>query len=124
MARAQTLFINEIKELVASIRTQKPMTVSSGLIDAFSLALADKDQDRAFLAKALSLPLETEIKDHFEIIDVEAVHQARTYLKHTLAEKLTSELKTVYELCSGADPDDISGTAMADRSLKTFASPI
>ncbi|MCG8553477.1 MAG: DUF3458 domain-containing protein, partial [Desulfobacterales bacterium] len=117
---AQTLFINEIKALVASIRTQKPMTVSSGLIDAFSLALADKGQDRAFLAKALSLPLETEIKDHFEIIDVEAIHQARTHLKQTLAEKLTSELKTVYELCRSADPDDISGTAMADRSLKNL----
>ncbi|WP_320044975.1 aminopeptidase N [uncultured Desulfobacter sp.] len=117
---AQTLFINEIKNLVASTQTQKPMTISSGLIDAFSLALADKDQDRAFLAKALSLPLETEIKDHFEIIDVEAIHQARTFLKHTLAEKLTSELKAVYELCSSADPDDISGAAMADRSLKNL----
>nr|WP_320191846.1 aminopeptidase N [uncultured Desulfobacter sp.] len=117
---AQTLFINEIKNLVTAIQANTPMSVSPGLVEAFSTALADNNKDRAFLSKALALPLETEIKDHFEIIDVEAIHQARTFLKHTLAEKLTSELKAVYELCSSADSDDISGAAMADRSLKNL----
>ncbi len=115
---AQTLFINEIKNLVAAIRTNRPMTVSAGLVQAFSMALEDKEKDRAFLSKALALPLETEIKDHFEIIDVEAIHQARTFLKQTLAEKLASQFKTVYDICRSANPADISGAAMADRSLK------
>ena len=117
---AQTLFINEIKNLVAAIQAGKPMTVSAGLVKAFSVALEDKEKDRAFLSKALALPQETEIKDYFEIIDVEAIHQARTFLKQTLAEKLTSEFKTVYENCRPAKPDDISGAAMADRSLKNL----
>nr|WP_320017245.1 aminopeptidase N [uncultured Desulfobacter sp.] len=117
---AQTLFINEIKSLVTAIQANKPMTVSSGLVKAFSLALEDKEKDRAFLSKALALPQETEIKDHFEIIDVEAIHQARIFLKQTLAENLTSEFKSVYETCRSAKPDDISGAAMADRSLKNL----
>jgi len=117
---AQTLFINEIKTLVAAIRANSPMTVSKGLIQAFSLALEDREKDRAFLSRTLALPLETEIKDHFETIDVEAIHQARTFLKHTLAEKLAPELKTVYEICQTPDPADISGPAMADRSLKNL----
>ncbi|WP_321492572.1 aminopeptidase N [uncultured Desulfobacter sp.] len=117
---AQTLFINEIKKLVAAIQSGGAMTVSEGLVQAFSLALADKEKDRAFLAKALALPLETEIKDHFEIIDVEAIHQARTFLEQILAEKLTAQLKDVYEICRSADPADISGAAMADRSLKNL----
>ena len=116
----QTLFINEIKNLVTAIQANSPMTVSAGLIQAFSLALEDKDKDRAFLAKALALPLETEIKDHFETIDVEAIHQARHFLKHTLAKKLKSKFKTVYDICRSPDPADISGTAMADRSLKNL----
>ena len=117
---AQTLFINEIKNIVTAIQANKPMTVSSGLVKAFSLALEDKEKDRAFLSKALALPQETEIKDHFEIIDVEAIHQARIFLKQTLAENLTSEFKSVYETCRSAKPDDISGAAMADRSLKNL----
>ena len=117
---AQTLFINEIKNIVTAIQAGTPMTVSSGLVKAFSVALEDKEKDRAFLSKALALPQETEIKDHFEIIDVEAIHQARFFLKQTLAEKLTSEFKTVYENCRSAKPDDISGAAMADRSLKNL----
>ena len=117
---AQTLFVNEIKNLVAAIQTQRPMTLSDGLVKAFSLALEDKKKDRAFLSKTLTLPLETEIKNHFEIIDVEAIHQARTFLKQTLAEKLTSEFKTVYKICRSAAPDDLSGGAMADRSLKNL----
>ncbi|WP_035237580.1 aminopeptidase N [Desulfobacter vibrioformis] len=117
---AQTLFINEIKNLVTAVRTGGPMTVSAGLVQAFSLALEDKEKDRAFLSKTLALPLETEIKDHFEIIDVEAIHQARTFLKQTLAEKLASQFKTVYDICRSAPPADISGAAMADRSLKNL----
>ncbi len=117
---AQTLFINEIKNLVTAIQDGRAMTVSSGLVQAFSVALEDRKKDRAFLSKALALPLETEIKDHFEIIDVEAIHQARTFLKQTLAKNLESELKTVYEICQSATPDDISGAAMADRSLKNL----
>ena len=117
---AQTLFVNEIKNLVTAIQANRPMTVSSGLVKAFSLALENREKDRAFLSKALTLPLETEIKNHFKIIDVEAIHQARTFLKQTLAKKLASELKTVYEICRSANPDDISGAAMADRSLKNL----
>jgi aminopeptidase N len=117
---AQTLFVNEIKNLVTAIQTNKPMALSSGIVKAFSLALENREKDRAFLSKALTLPQETEIKDHFKIIDVEAIHQARTFLKQTLAEKLTSEFKTVYEICRSANPDDISEAAMADRSLKNL----
>nr|WP_321404056.1 DUF3458 domain-containing protein [uncultured Desulfobacter sp.] len=117
---AQTLFIDEIKNLVTAIQTQNPMAVSQGLIEAFSLALEDREKDRAFLAKALALPLETEIKDHFEIIDVEAIHQARTFLEQTLAKTLASKFTTVYVICSAADPNDLSGQAMADRSLKNL----
>jgi aminopeptidase N len=117
---AQTLFVNEIKNLVAAIQTNKSMALSSGIVKAFSLALENREKDRAFLSKALTLPQETEIKDHFKIIDVEAIHQARTFLKQTLAEKLTPEFKTVYEICRSANPDDISEAAMADRSLKNL----
>ncbi len=117
---AQTLFMKEIKQLVSSVQAQTPLTVSPNLVRAFSTALRDSQKDRAFLAKALTLPLETEIKDHYEVIDVTAIHRARHFLKQELAGRLRSEFLDLFDRCSHSDPQKISHTAMADRSLKNL----
>ena len=117
---AQTLFIQEIKALVTAVRAGEPLTVTPGLIKAFSTALTDPNKDRAFLAKLLALPQEAEIKDHYQSIDVEAIHKARTLLKTTLARELESEFYRIYDLCRNADPKSISHGAMADRALKNL----
>ncbi|MEH0022893.1 MAG: aminopeptidase N [Desulfobacter sp.] len=117
---AQTLFIKEIQQLVSAIGSNTPLRVSQTLVQAFSSALTDSAQDRAFLAKALALPQETEIKDHYETIDVDAIHTAREFLKTELAKTLKDAFLDVYHRCSASDPRDISNTAMADRSLKNL----
>ncbi|MBU2429418.1 MAG: DUF3458 domain-containing protein, partial [Proteobacteria bacterium] len=118
---AQTLFIREIEKLVNAIQNGTRLDISSDLISAFDQALADTGADRAFLAKTLALPSETEIKDHFECIDVDAIHQARCVLEATLAGHLEQAFIKTVERCSTSDPLSISGSAMADRSLKNLA---
>lgn len=115
---AQILFMREIKKLVSQVQAGSPMSVSPELISAFKTALTDPHKDPAFLARALTLPQETEIKDHFDIIDVDAIHRARGVLKQQIAEALVPDFKERYSLCSTADPKDISGQAMAARALK------
>ncbi|WDP93108.1 MAG: aminopeptidase N [Desulfobacter sp.] len=117
---ARTLFTKEIKQLVTAYRENRPMHVSPTLVRAFETALTDPEKDRAFLAKALSLPLETEIKDHYEVIDVRAINRARRFLKKKLAAQLSQSFTETYEKCNHSDPKDISHTAMADRSLKNL----
>ncbi|WP_022668886.1 aminopeptidase N [Desulfospira joergensenii] len=118
---AQTLFIKEIQRLVSGIQNKKSPTVSPELISAFESALMDTGADRAFLAKALSLPTEMEIKDHYDLIDVSAIHRARSFLKQTLARKLKDRFMDILEICSQADPASVSQRAAADRSLKNLA---
>ncbi|MCG8633199.1 MAG: aminopeptidase N C-terminal domain-containing protein, partial [Desulfobacterales bacterium] len=110
----------EIKQLVAALGDNTPLQVSPTLAQAFSVALTDESKDRAFLAKALALPQETEIKDHYDTIDVMAIHHARTFLKNELAKGLRSEFLKVFDYCSGSAPGDISHSAVADRSLKNL----
>ncbi len=117
---AQTLFIKEIKQLVAAVQAQTPMTIGPDLVQAFSTALRNTKKDRAFLAKTLTLPMETEIKDHYDIIDVPAIHQAIQFLKQELANQLKPEFLDLFDRCSTYDPKDISHQAMADRSLKNL----
>lgn len=124
---AQTLFIKEIKRIVQFIQAgqdEKKISVSTGLISAFKKALMDPTLDPAFLAKALSLPMETEIKDHFDRVDVTAIHTARKFLKQTIAAQLKDQFMAVIDLCS--QPNRLSRSSgtmvshetMADRSLK------
>ncbi len=119
---AQTLFFTEIKKLVRMTREDKTLEVSENLINAFQLALQSHTTiDRAFLAKMLSLPMETEIKDHFDQIDVDAIHSARQHLRYELASQLKHDFTKIIDICSGADPASISHEAMADRSLKNLS---
>ncbi len=117
---AQTLFLKEIKQLVHAGRADEELTVSANLVQAFQKALSDQITDRALLAKTLALPLETEIKDHFEVVDVTAIHEARTFLKQELARQLKDEFLGVVHACAASDPLSISHAAMADRSLKNL----
>ncbi|MCD4719371.1 MAG: aminopeptidase N [Desulfobacula sp.] len=121
----QTLFIKEIKQIINGIQAGDELSISPNLINAFKKALTnqtllDQNGDRAFLAKALSLPLETEIKDHFDLVDVNAIHKARKFLKQGLAGQLKHQFLDLIDLCSKSYPLSISHGAMADRSLKNL----
>lgn len=121
----QTLFIKEVKQIISDIQAGKDLSVSQNLMTAFKTALtdqilSDRNGDRAFLAKALSLPLETEIKNHFDLVDVTAIHKARAFLKRELARQLKHQFLDLIDLCSGSDPLSLSHKAMADRSLKNL----
>jgi aminopeptidase N len=121
----QTLFNKEIKHLILAIQTGEALSISPNLITAFKRALTDqspldKNKNRAFLAKALSLPLETEIKDHFDLVDVTAIHEARLFLKQELAIQLKHQFLDLIGLCSKSDPLSIDHGAIADRGLKNL----
>jgi len=123
---AQTLFIKELKQIIHNIHGRKKRSVSKSLVTAFKKALMDPAQDRAFLAKALCLPMETEIKDHFDPVDVSAIHAARLFLQQTLAVQLKAPFMEMIDICAQKKPLSLSaGTmvsheTMADRSLKNL----
>jgi aminopeptidase N len=117
---AQTLFIKELKLIIHAIQAKKELSVSPGLMAAFKKALMDQTQDHAFLAKALSLPRETEIKNHFDLVDVDAIHKARLFLKQSIAEQIKHQFMGIIDLCSKSDPLNLSHKAMADRGLKNL----
>ncbi len=115
---ARTLFQREIEKLVGQIHQKTPMTVSGLLADAFKATLNRDDTDRAFIARTITIPDENEIKNHFDTIDVDAIHHARQFLVTSLAAMLKDNFAALVEKCSQSDPKDLSGSAMADRSLK------
>jgi aminopeptidase N len=118
---AQALFVKEIQQLVAAFQKKQTPRVTVILIQAFKEALTRGDTDRAFLAKALQLPQETEIKNHYNLIDVTAIHQARSFLKKELARQLRPEFLDTLTRCSLSNPLSLEPEACADRSLKNLS---
>lgn len=118
---AQTLFYKEIKKIISIIDSNGELSVSSNLLNAFKKALLDRSTDHSFLAKTLSLPLETEIKNHFNPVNVTAIHTARSFLKQEIARQLKGQFLSLIDLCSNSDLLSISHKAMADRSLKNLS---
>jgi len=124
---AQQLYFMEIDTIITTLQKGGTPAVSPHLVAAFKKALSDSATgdlssstrvDRSLTAKAITLPDEIEIGQRYDPIDVDAIHAARSFLERSLARQCEDQLKEVITICSKADPNDLSNSAMADRSLK------
>ena len=117
---AQTLARGTLLKLVAADQQGQPLTLQGGFVEAYRLALTDQQADRALLSELLSLPSESTIGDQMTLVDVEAVHKARQWLKRALAEALRDDFIAVYEN-NQLETYEISSAAIGQRRLKNLA---
>lgn len=89
----------------AADRMAKAGGVSEALVSAFRAVLGDASLDGSFLARAVSLPAETEVVEALEQADPIRVHEVRDYISRELARRLQAELRQVI-----ARNDDPAGT--------------
>ena len=91
------------------------------LIDTFRKTLNDTTLDPAFREVALTLPLESVIAEEMEVVDPQAIHAARCFLRKMLAEALKTDWLAAYEVnqTSGEYSPDAASTGK--RALKNLA---
>jgi aminopeptidase N len=118
---AHSLAQRTLLGLVAKQQAGEPLSVEAGFIDAFALALNDREADKALLSEVLSLPSESTLGDQMAVVEVEAIHAAREWLKRELATRLHDDLLQIYQENNQADSFDITHASMARRSLKNLA---
>ncbi|MEJ2593299.1 MAG: aminopeptidase N, partial [Candidatus Thiodiazotropha sp.] len=118
---AHTLAQRTLLALVAADRAGEPLSVSPGFVDAFAKALNDRQADKALLSEVLSLPSESTVGDQMAVVEVEAIHRAREWLKRELAGRLRDDLLRVYRDNASADSYDIEPASIARRSLRNLA---
>jgi aminopeptidase N len=118
---AHTLAQRTLLALVAADRAGEPLGVSPGFVDAFARALNDRQADKALLSEVLSLPSESTLGDQMAVVEVEAIHRAREWLKRELAGRLRDDLLRVYRDNASADGYDIAPASIARRSLRNLA---
>jgi aminopeptidase N len=113
----QRLAERVITRLMADYRDGRPLQLDEGLLAAYRKLLEDPGADRRLLAQALMLPSEAYLAEQSDAIDPEAIHNAREFLRHALAQELRPILLESYHAHRDADYR-VSPEAIGRRRLK------
>ncbi len=92
----QQLALRIILQRVNDIQQQRPLQVDKALIIAFRYLLEQSWQDYSYLSLLLTLPSEAYLAEQMPVVDVQAIHQAREFIKYALAEHLEDRLTELY----------------------------
>lgn len=93
----QILSMNALMALVKDVQKNMPLTVNENIISAFKNTLTNPNLDKALIAQAITLPSESYLADQCDIVDVDAIHQARSFMRHELAKALKDDFKRIHK---------------------------
>ena len=115
---AQLLAQREILGHVQSLSRGMEPELGQDLTEAFQALLTDQASDPALIAEAMTLPGEDYLAEQMDIVDVDGIHNARDFVKSSLAAALEAELLKRYEAMNDGAPYSKAPASMAQRSLK------
>ncbi|WP_163558873.1 aminopeptidase N [Halomonas sp. NO4] len=119
----QRLALLALDDLIAAHRNGVEKVMDPRVVEAFRslLAQAGSTDDKAVLAEMLTLPSEAYIAEQQPLVDVDAIHAARTFVKQSLALALRDDFLAVYEANRSEAPYAPEPEQIAARSLKNVA---
>ena len=115
------LALSVLQELVDKCLAGTELYLDQRLVEAYRSLLVDKALDKAMVALMLNLPTEAYLSEVTEVIEVEAIHKARQFARHTLGAMLNEEFTAAYHANSYCGEYRASGEQIAQRSLKNIA---
>jgi len=116
----QDMAVRVIMALVDDIAAGRRLVLDQDFSTAMGKILHDPDIDRAFIAEVFSLPTEGVLGQHSAPINVDAIHQARNFVRRALAAAHRQQLKYLYHDCRAAQAYVFTPDAAANRRLKNL----
>ncbi|HET6420403.1 MAG TPA: aminopeptidase N [Geobacteraceae bacterium] len=116
----QRLASGTILKLIRDYREGRELSLPRGFVEAFAGVLADACLDRAFVAEAMTLPSEDYLAELMDIVDVEAIHAVREYVRGTMASRLRRELLAIFKSMENSGGYSIDAASIGARSLKNL----
>lgn len=117
----QRLALLALDDLIAAHRNGVEKVMDSRVVDAFKALLNGPMNDKAVLAEMLTLPSEAYIAEQQPIVDVDAIHAAREFVRQSLAMALRDEFLAIYEANMSVEAYAPTPEQIAQRSLKNVA---
>lgn len=107
-----------ILEITTALQQGKEVALDSQYVEAVKNILQDKESDKSLLAMALSLPEESYLGQQMDIIDPDALHHARKFVRQELARLCEADLQTVWQENCVLGEYSLTHQAMGQRRLK------
>ncbi len=118
----QQLQLRTLLAMVTEIQEGREPLVNPVLLEAVGHLLENfSDGDPALLAEALMLPDEGYIGEQIAVIDVDAIHAARTTLRRRLATEFSAQWEAIYRHCAADGEYRFDAASMGRRRLKNLA---
>jgi len=113
----QKLAANLIFSLIDDIQQKKLLRLNPILIEAFKHLLTQEWEDLSYLSLLLTLPAEIYLAGQMEVIDVDAIHQAREFVREQLAINLASQFLSLYQT-QHDKTETLNALAIGKRRIK------
>jgi aminopeptidase N len=104
------------QRVAASTILEKKGRPSPAFLAAMGKMLGEKDQ--IFAAEALMLPAEGFLAEQLDVVDPDALHEARNTLRRAIAAALKDELLATYQRLESRAPYQPDAASIARRSLR------
>ena len=114
----QQVATRHLLDLIGAWQRGDLLTLDLDLVESFRQALNFHAADPAFTAEFLTLPSETFLGDQLPVVDVEAIHAARSFVRAGIGQALAIELAQAYESLTETGPYRPEAGAIGKRSLR------
>ena len=116
----QMLLANYIRANITSVQNNEALVLPEAVVDAFRGVLLNTELDHAFIAEMFVLPNHNEITGWFDIVDVDAIDKALSFIKQTLATELKDEFSATYHSLKQVSYS-VAHDAIGKRALRNCA---
>lgn len=106
--------------LIDDIQQGRELILNSLLVDAYANVIKQSWNDLSYFSLLLALPAENYLAGQMDVIDVDAIHQAREFVKKTLAEQLQSQFLDLYQRYHKDESGNFDAGAIGRRRIKNI----
>lgn len=106
--------------LIDDVQQGREMQLNPCLVEAYKNVLEQPWDDLSYFSLLLGLPEENYLAGQMEVIDVDAIHQAREFVKSSLAEQLQDQFQHLYDRYHKDESGQFDAGAIGRRRIKNI----
>lgn len=107
-----------IMGLIEDARKGRELHLDPMIVEAFRQVLDQPWEDLSYFSLLLDLPSETYLAEQMPVVDVEAIHTAREFVKRTLARQLQPQFQALYQANHRDESGQFDAGAIGRRRIK------
>ncbi len=114
------LAMQRLMKLIAQVQRGEALAMDALFTDALRSTLNDRTLDPSFIEVMLTLPSEAMLAEQCKVIDPQAIHSARQFMRKTITERLKADLIAAYEANLTPGPYRPDAKSAGKRGLKNL----